>query len=437
MSRGGSWSEDGTIFLARDFREGLSRVSSAGGSPEPLTRLDTAGGELTHRWPQALLGGKAVLFTAHGTVVDFEDANVVVQRLPDGPRKIVQRGGFHGRYLGSGHVVYVREGTLFATPFDLERLEPTGEPVPVLEGVASTPVFAGAQFAFSAGGALAYLRKQELGVDVPIQWMDQEGNTRPLRALPADYSSPAFSPNGRLLAIAIREGRQFDVWVYEWGRDTLSRLTFDPGDDEGPVWTPDGRRIAFASTHGDKATWNLYWQRADGTGDAQRLTESQNPQLPTSWHPTGRFLAYFEANPQGNADIMILPLTGDEASGWKPGRPTAFLSSAFDESRATFSPDGRWLAYESNESGRNEVYVRPFPGPGGKAPVSTGGGGYATWSRSRKELFYLAADETLMVSAYTAEADSFRAEKPRRNSVWTESYGERRLTEYRLQRGVG
>ena len=195
----------------------------------------------------------------------------------------------------------------------------------------------------------------------------------------------------------------------------MSRLTSDPGEDSYPEWTPDGRRIAFASTLGNKLTPNLYWQRADGTGEAQRLTESSIRQFPTSWHPTGRFLAYIEESPRNvfDFDIMILPMEGDEISGWKPGKPTVFLDTPFRDSGTAFSPDGRWLAYHSNESGPQEVYVRPFPGPGAKWQISTGGGTYPLWSRNRKELFYRAADETLMVAAFAAERDSFRAEKPR------------------------
>jgi Tol biopolymer transport system component len=412
-TRGGSWAEDGSIFFAPGPRAALLRVPSSGGSPEALTRLDTATGEVTHRWPQALPGGKAVLFTAHNQTGDFEDASIVVQSLPDGPRKIVQRGGYHGRYLGSGHLAYMHGGTLFAASFDPGRLEPTGQPVPALEGVAGMSAFGGAHFSFSARGALAFVPGQDVGLTVPIQWMDRRGVTQPLRAVPAFYNHPRFSPDGRLLAMEIREGRQVDVWVYEWERDKIWRLTSNAGDNRSPVWTPDGRRIAFASTRGDKATRNIYLQRADGTAEAEPLTHSSNAQMPTSWHPTGRFLAYGEQNPQSRGDVMILPLEGDEASGWKPGKPTVFLASPSDESNAAFSPDGRWLAYQSDESGRMEVYVRPFSGSGEKTQVSSGGGMYPTWSRSRKELFYQqAADWTLMVAAYATEGDSFRAEKP-------------------------
>ncbi|MDO8679358.1 MAG: hypothetical protein Q7R30_12455 [Acidobacteriota bacterium] len=200
--------------------------------------------------------------------------------------------------------------------------------------------------------------------------------------------------------------------MYEWARDTLTRLTFDTAIVR-PVWTPDGRRIVFASQRADP-TLNLYWQRADGTGDAQRLTESRNHQRPASWHPSGKFLAFDEQTTQTSWDLMILPLEGDDASGWKPGKPSVFLNTPFAESEPMFSPDGRWLAYQSNESGRNEVYVRPFSGPGGvgKWQISIGGGFSPMWSRTKHELFYGTTNGQIMVAAFTVEADSFRAEKP-------------------------
>lgn len=412
-ARGGSWAEDGTIFFTPAPRAALSQVPSAGGSPSPLTRLDAATAELTQRWPQALLGGKAVMFTANSQTGDFEDANIVVQSLPDGARKIVQRDGYFGRYLESGHLAYMHGGTLFVAPFDLTRLEVTGKPVPALEGVAGFPEFGGAHFAVSASGALAYVPGKGVGLTVPIQWLDRQGATLSLRAVPAFYNHPRFSPDGRRLAMDIREGRQVDVWVYEWERDKISRLTSESGDNKYPEWTPDGRRVAFASTRGDKVTNNLYWRRADGSGEAEPLTRSKNAQVPMSWHPTGRVLAYGERNPESRGDIMMLPLEGDEVSGWTPGTPTVFLGSTFEEWGAAFSPDGRWLAYQSNESGRIEVYVRPFTGSGEKTQVSTGGGLHPTWSRNGKELFYQdASDWTLMVANYVTEGDSFRVEKP-------------------------
>jgi serine/threonine-protein kinase len=247
--------------------------------------------------------------------------------------------------------------------------------------------------------------------------MDYTGKATPLRAAGADWSNPRFSPDGRRLAIDISASGNLDVWVYEWARDTLTRLTFDPSGDRNPVWTPDGRRIVFASARGDKSTFNLYWQRADGTGDTQLLTESKNLQYPASWHPGGKFLAFEENRPQTGWDLLTLPMEGDEVSGWKPGKPTVFLNSPANEREPMFSPDGRWLAYESSESGRYEVYVRPFPGPGGKWQISTGGGANATWSRARHELFFETPDQHLIVASYAVDGDSFRADKPR---VWSE-----------------
>jgi Tol biopolymer transport system component len=253
---------------------------------------------------------------------------------------------------------------------------------------------------------------------VPIHVMDREGKTTPLRATPAAWSNPAFAPDGRRLAMDISDGKQLDVWVYEWAGDTLSRLTFDPADDRRPVWTPDGRRIVFASTRSVETTLNLYWQRTDGTGEIQRLTDSKNEQSPGSWHPSGKFLAFAEQNPQTRGDVMILPMDGDEVSGWKPGTPTVFLNAAFIEVAPMFSPDGRWLAYASNESGRPEVYVQPFPGPGGKWQISADGGTFSTWSRTQHELLYRSLDNRIMVASYMVEGNSFRAEKPR---LWSEA----------------
>jgi serine/threonine-protein kinase len=178
------------------------------------------------------------------------------------------------------------------------------------------------------------------------------------------------------------------------------------------VWTPDGGRIVFASDRANRGTPNLYWQRADGSGSVQRLTESGNPQAPTSWHPSGKFLAFQQGGGLNGVDLFVLSIDGDDTSGWKPGKATAFVSTPFGERDAMFSPDGRWIAYSSNESGRDEIYVRPFPGPGGRVLVSGTGGVSPTWSRARQELFYGSVDRQVMVSTYRVEGGMFRADKP-------------------------
>jgi serine/threonine-protein kinase len=328
---------------------------------------------------------------------------------------VVHRGGYHGRYLRSGHLVYLHKGTLFAAPFDLERLELTGQPVPALDGVVSRPGSAGAQFSVSDQGLLAYLPGAVIGGgEVPIQWLDANGKTRVLQAAPADAGNLRFSPDGGRLAMDVYDGTQRDVWVYDWERDIMSRLTFDPENDNNPVWSPDGHSIVFSSARADKRP-NLYLQPADGTGEAQRLTQSTHMQVPTSWHPSGKFLVFEQQSTQTTSDLLILPLESS-AAGFKAGKPAVFLNSPRVECEAAFSPDGRWLAYVSSESGTYELFVRAFPGPGGKWQVSTGGGRFPTWSRAGKRLFYRSSDRKLMVSDYVVEGGSFHSGKPQ---VWS------------------
>jgi serine/threonine-protein kinase len=247
--------------------------------------------------------------------------------------------------------------------------------------------------------------------NLSIYWMDREGRFAPLREAPGDYRNPAFSPDGKRLALEINDANRSDIWVYEWERDTLTRLTFVGEQNGWPLWTPDGQRITYSSQDAGGA-YNLWWIRADGAGNPQRLTESKSTEYARSWRPDGRVLAFRQANSSTSLDILTLSIEGDERSGWKPGDPKPFVNSAFLEELAAFSPDGRWLAYMSQESGNGEVYVRPFPGPGGKWQVSTGGGNFPKWSSNGKELFYRSLDIKIMVATYTASADSFRADKP-------------------------
>jgi len=247
--------------------------------------------------------------------------------------------------------------------------------------------------------------------------MDRQGKFTPLRETPADYYSPAFSPDGKRLAVSINEGKKADIWVYEWSRDTLTRLTFK-GDNGSPVWTPDGQRVAYVSSEkfgGDEAS-DIYWTRADGTGDTQRLTETKNQKFPKSWHPNGKLLAFDQLIPGANFNVSTIAVDSNEKLGWKPGETKLLLPSPFLEGRPSFSPDGHWLAYESFSSGNFEVYVRPFPDLGGKWQISTGGGRYPTWSPNGKELFYRTPDDRIMVVTYTVSAGSFR---PGKVQLWS------------------
>jgi len=413
--RGGTWSEDGTIVFTPFVGAPLSGISSAGDALQVLTSLDVAAGELTHRWPQFLPGGKEVLFTSSTAVGNYEDADIFVYSMASGRSKRVQRGGFHARYVPPGHLVYTHEGTLFAAPFDLKSLEVTGPPVPFISGVVTNPATAGAQFSFSKTGNLIYVPGPSIVQNVGVYWMDRNGQFTPMLRDPraadsvatAGYLFPAFSPQGTRLALQIRAGKTNDIWVYDWERDTLTRLTFSEFNSS-PVWTPDSERITYSSVE-KGGGYDLYWKRADGAGDTLRLTQTKRQKRATSWRPDGKVLAFTQLNPDTSWDVLTMSMEGDEKTGWKPQDPKPFLNGPFNELDAAFSSDGHWLAYASNESGNLEVYVRPFPGPGGKWQVSSGGGFFPRWSRGTKQLFYRTPDQKIMAASYSTSGDSFRS----------------------------
>ena len=402
-ARGGSWGEDGNIIAALGTAGGLSRIPSAGGPPTLVTELQT--GEVSHRWPQILPGGKAVLFTASTAATGLYTANIEVMSLADHRRKTIQRGGTFGRYLPSGHLIYVNRGTLFAVPFDVDRLEVHGTPSPVLEQVGYNATYGWAQFDFSQTGTLIYRSGEAGGGLLTVQWLDATGKTQPLLAKPDSYQRPQLSPDGNRLAISTT-----DIWVYEWQRDTMTRLTFGPAASTYPIWSPDGRYILFQAPGG------MFWTRSDGSGRPQPLTQSKNPQYPWSFTGDGKRLAFDELTPENQYDIWTVPLESDGA-GLRAGKPEPLLQTPFNERQASFSPDGRWMAYASNESGSYQVYVRAFPDKGGKWQISNSGGVHPVWTRNGRDLFFRTEENQIMVAGYTVKGDSFVADKPR---VWSE-----------------
>ena len=400
-SRGSSWGDDGTIVYAPNPNTGLFRVSATGGDPAPLTTLDEAKEESSHRWPQVLPGSKAALFTSVVAQAEsFDDASIELVYLDSGERKVLHSGGHFGRYVPSGHLVYANSGTLFAIPFDLDKLEVTGSPSPLVQGVAINSE-GGAQFSVSDLGTLAFIGGEFSVPEYPILSVSHQGATTTLWQQPGTYTSPAVSPDGTSLALSILRDDNWDVWVYDLERGVPTRLTFHEGYDGDQVWSPDGEYLVFNSDRGGRA--GIFRKRADGSGEAEFIAELEEGSLfPSSWSSDGKFLIG-EASTSGN-DIWALSL--EEGAELE-----MFLATEFGEISPAFSPDGRWIAYTSDESGTDEVYVRPFPAAGGKWQVSDEGGGNPLWSPDGRELYYRTNTGMMVVSVET-EGGTFRAGKP-------------------------
>ena len=353
---GGSWGEDGDIVVGVNYV--LERIPATGGALTPLTELGR--GEVVHRWPQVLDGGKAVIFSAYSSMSGLDGASIEVVSLENRRQKTLVRGATWGRYLPSGHLVYISKGTLFAVPFDQSRLEVKGNPTAVLDEVAYSEAYGSAQIDFSRTGTVVYRESRLSAGLVTMQWVDESGNTIPVLPVPGNYLSPALSADGSRLAFTLSG----DVWVYDLKHPAMVRLTFGGGFGN-PLWTTDSRRLVFRGAAG------IFWIDAAGTGRPEPLFQSKNSQLPWSFTPDGNRLAFIEIDPATGADIWTVSVqTGP--FGLRAGKPEVFLKTSLQERTPMFSPDGRWLAYMSNESGQYQVYVEAFPQKGGKRQVSDG-----------------------------------------------------------------
>jgi Tol biopolymer transport system component len=398
---GASWGPDDTIvFAKREPGTGLWRVPAAGGTPVQLTTPDKTRGELQHSWPEFLPGGAAVLFTIQ-TGLGGRESEIAVVDLKTGKRKILGPGS-NPKFAPSGHLVYGVEGTLSAVRFDPVRLETRGDPVPVLERVL-TKSTGGADFSIAGDGTLVYLSGSGSSVRRQLAWIDRNGTRQPISAPPRAYVIPRISPDGSRAAIDIRD-QESDIWSWDFARQTLSRLTTDSSFDGNPAWTPDGRRIVFAS--GRMGQLAVYAMAADGSGDAARLSEGPNPETPSAVTPDGAHVVFRRDAPGTGQDLLFLDLEG-------PHRTIPLLQSRFGERNGEVSPNGKWLVYDSNESGAYEVYVRPFPNAdAGRWPISSGGGSQPLWTRDGREVIYAGIGNRLM-SAAVEDGATFKAGTPR------------------------
>ncbi len=391
--RGAVWSNKGNIIFAPTSAGVLEQVPDSGGTPQPLTHF--AKGEASHRLPELLPGGKAILFVAgNGT-----NLRIMSYAFSSGEEQDVIPSGTQPRYISSGYLAYVLAGTLMAVPFDAQKLQVTGSAVPVVPNLLQSTPTAAAQFSISDGGSLIYLASGQTNQRSMV-WVSRTGVEQPLDAPERDYQSPRLSPDGKTIAMSI-DLPEPQVWLFDLTRDALTRLTFQGTYNRSPVWSPDGKRVAVISNK--DGAQNVYWLTVDGSGAEERLNKTTDIASPTSFSPDGKLLALNQVNPVTQRDIWLVQLS--DLKTWP------FLKTPFNETSARFSPDGQWIAYTSDESGRLEIYVQPYPGPGGKWQISTDGGFEPAWNPKGRELFYRSGDKMMAVDITTRP--SFSAGKPR------------------------
>jgi serine/threonine-protein kinase len=387
---GGAWAPDDTIYFNTHEGEGLSRVPATGGQAQRVTQAQDW-------WPDILPGQEALLFIGHGAGRGFWNG---IHSLRDGEVRRLLAPAYYARYVPTGHLVYAERGKLLAVAFDLAALVVTSEPVTLLEDLRTAGNFGGAPFALSQDGLLVYAPGQDIEF-ASLVWADHQGSVEPLGLEPGLFGeSFSISPDGTQVAVPIREGSGSDIWLYDIARGTRTRFTFGLRDDprarsQTPRWTPDGRHIVytslvFSSPEDEGPRAHLFWKPADGNREAVRLTPDDAPRQlgPDSFSPDGSVLTFFSNSPGTGFDLGLLRLDGIDPYAGKLPKAEFLLQTRYGEAWARFSPDGRWIAYMSNESGRYEVYVRPFPGPGPRVQISTDGGAEALWHPSGRQLFY-------------------------------------------------
>jgi eukaryotic-like serine/threonine-protein kinase len=394
---GASWGSQGMIAFAPRINGVLQQVPNTGGVPTPLTQGEN--GDNSHRWPEYMPDGKSVLFAAGTTGINFLNAQIAVQSAQARDRRNLIQGGTQPRYALTGHLVYAQGGSLMAVAFSPQRLELTGTAVPVVEGVLQFPVNGVAQYSLSSTGSLVYISGGVQSAQSRLVWITRDGREQPIDAPPRAYLNQRLSPDGRRIAVTIAE-QESQVWIYDLSRGTSTRFTLQGNENNAAAWTPDGKRIAFTS---NERPTHIFWQLADGSGGLEGFPGSANNQVPMSWSPDGKLLAFIEISPTTGYDIWVLRMSDRKAQ--------PFLQTQFNETVPRFSPDGRWLAYISDESGHYEVYVQPYPGPGGKWQISTEGGTEPVWNPSGRELFYRSGDKMMAVDIATQPV--FAAGKPR------------------------
>jgi Tol biopolymer transport system component len=394
--KGGSWSTEGVILFSPDSSGPLQRVPAAGGTPQPVTKVDGAKHN-SHRHPRFLPGGRRFLYFARGLAAD--KSAILLGSLDDGETRELLRGSSQAEYA-SGKLLFVRERVLLAHAFDAAKGTLSGEAVPLAEDVLVISGAAVAVFSSSQTGVLAFLTGKSENQST-LEWRDRTGKTTAPMGDAAAYRVATLSPDGKFAVAVLNDPSlgTHDLWIYEIGRGLKTRFTFDPAEDLSPAWAPDSRTVYFASN--PKGRQDVYRKAIEGAGEVELVYSGEPGTQPASVSPDGRILLVNRSADATRTDIWGLPLE-------PKAEPKVFRLTEFAEVAGSFSPDGRWVAYFSNESGEYEVYVAPFPGPGRRWQVSTKSGAYPQWRADGREIVYIQADGQLMSAEVGAEGDSFR-----------------------------
>ncbi len=394
-NRGGTWGKNGSIIFSASTTDGLSLVSEVGGTVKKITAIDSTKKERTHRWPSFLPDGKHVLFTV-GLLSSpdyYENASIDVVDVNTGERKTIIKGASTAKYINSGHILFSRSGVLYIVAFDVDRLEVKGQPIPVVEGVYSELTTGITNYMVSENGTLAYIPGPVEGGNRKIVRIDMKGETTTLDSTGHPYLEPRLSPDNKKIAIVIRDGEDFDIWIFDILRKTLSRLTFG-GLNRTPQWSPDGLNIAYMKRAKDGKI-GIFMKPYDGSGEEVELYKGDNRLYIDQWTRDGANLIIDNLNLNANSDLVILPLKGDK-------KPWKYLETKLDEYEANVSPDGKWLSYLTNESGSYQVYVRSFPGKEGKWQISTDVAEEPRWSPDGKTIYYRKNSQIISVPISTS-----------------------------------